>query len=189
MLKFCFSFLLMLLVAADMAVAHHVLGRPAYSLNEDSNTPPSMQGEAWIGDYMLTYMIFPAFPRPGEPGRIHLYATTIENGEPFAGKVSFSLRADRWLGKGEGVALGVQPPVDHVYRQGFQVEQAGDYMVTARFEVDGEPYTLDFPMRVGAPPLIGPLEMAVGIFLLLLLAISLIQRRRAMTGKIRAAQK
>ena len=189
MLKFCFSFALMLLVAADMAVAHHVLGRPAYSLNEDSNTPPSMQGEAWIGDYMLTYMIFPAFPRPGEPGRIHLYATTIDGGDPFAGKVAFFLRADGWLSRGESILLGKQPANDHIFRQGFQVEQAGDYMVTARFEVDGEPYTLDFPMRVGALPLIGPLEMAVGILLALLLAVSLIQRRRAMTGKIRAAQK
>ena len=29
------------LSSLDAAVAHHVLGRPAYSLNEDSNTPPA----------------------------------------------------------------------------------------------------------------------------------------------------
>ncbi len=178
---------LMLFVPLSTAAAHHYLGRPAYSLNEDSNTPPSMQGEAHVGDYMLTYMIFPAFPRPGEPGRIHLYATTIEGSEPFAGKVGFSLRADSWWGAGESVALGVQPPDDHVFRQGFQVEQTGDYMVTARFEANGEPYVLDFPMRVGAPPLLGPLEISAGLLLALLVAISLIQRRRAMTGKIRSA--
>jgi hypothetical protein len=188
MLKSWLFMALMLLVPLNTAAAHHVLGRPAYSLNEDSNTPPSMQGEARIGDYLLTYMIFPAFPRPGEPGRIHLYATTIEGSEPFAGKVSFSLRADSWRGTGDSVALGAQPPDDHVYRQGFQVEQAGDYMVTARFEVDGEPYVLDFPMRVGAPPMLGPLEIAAGLLLTLLVIISLIQRRRAMTGKIRSAR-
>ena len=140
MLKTWLFMALMLLVPLNTAAAHHVLGRPAYSLNEDSNTPPSMQGEARIGNYMLTYMIFPAFPRPGEPGRIHLYATTIEGSEPFAGKVSFSLRADSWRGTRDGVALGVQPPDDHVYRQGLLIEQAGDYMVTARVEVDGEPF-------------------------------------------------
>ncbi len=87
MLKTWLFMALMLLVPLNTAAAHHVLGRPAYSLNEDSNTPPSMQGEARLGNYMLTYMIFPAFPRPGEPGRIHLYATTIAGSEPFAGKV------------------------------------------------------------------------------------------------------
>ncbi len=179
---------MMLLIPLNSATAHHVLGRPAYSLNEDSNTPPSMQGEAHIGKYIVTYMIFPAFPRPGEPGRIHLYATTIEDSEPFAGKVRFSLRADSWWGTGESVALGAQPPDDHVYRQGFQVAQAGDYMVTARFEVDGEPYVLEFPVRVGAPPLFGPLEIVAGLLLALLVIISLIQRRRTMTGKIRGAR-
>jgi len=40
--------------------AHHVLGRPSYSLSEDSTTPPSMQVETQIGDYYVTYMAFPA---------------------------------------------------------------------------------------------------------------------------------
>ena len=188
MLKYWLLSAFILLIPLQSATAHHVLGRPAYSLNEDSNTPPSMQGEARMGDYMLTYMIFPAFPRPGDPGRIHFYATTIEDNIPFAGKVAFSMRADRWWRTGEGVSLGLQPPIDHVYRQGFSVEQAGDYIVTIRFEANGEPYSLDFPLRIGAPPLFGPLEIVVGLLLALLVIVSLIQRRRAMTGRIKAAR-
>ncbi len=61
----------------DVAEAHHILGRPAYSLNENSNTPPSMQVETMIGDYFVNYMVFPAFPRSKEPGRIHLYAQSV----------------------------------------------------------------------------------------------------------------
>ena len=38
------------LLMSSESFAHHVLGRPAYSLNEDSNTPPSMQVETQIGD-------------------------------------------------------------------------------------------------------------------------------------------
>jgi len=68
------------------AYAHHVIGRPAYSLNEDSNTPPSMQVETQMGDYFITYMVFPAFPRPNEPGRINLYAKRIDNDRPFTAK-------------------------------------------------------------------------------------------------------
>ena len=187
MVKFWIFTALMLLVPLNSAAAHHVLGRPAYSLNEDSNTPPSMQGEARMGGYMITYMVFPAFPRPGEPGRIHLYAIPIGDSAPFSGKVGFSLRSDSWLDAGESIALGLQPADDHVYRQGFQVEQAGDYMVSASFDVDGQTYVLDFPLRVGAPPLLGPLEIAAGVLLALLVIISLIQRRRSMTGKIREA--
>ena len=186
-MKYIFLAALMLLIPFHGAAAHHVLGRPAYSLNEDSNTPPSMQGETLMGDYMITYMVFPAFPRPGEPGRIHFYTSPMGDAEPFTGKVGFSLRSDSWLGAGESIALGVQPPDDHVYRQSFQVEQIGDYLVSASFNVDGEIYVLDFPMRVGAPPLLGPLEITAGILLALLVMISLIQRRRAMTGKIREA--
>jgi len=59
--------------------AHHVLGRPAYSLNEDSNTPPSMNIETQIGDYLVTAMVYPAFPRAGESGRINLYAVHLDS--------------------------------------------------------------------------------------------------------------
>ncbi len=87
------------LLPADFAAAHHVLGRPAYSLNEDSNTPPSMQAETRIGDYLVTYMVFPAFPQPGKPGRINLYASRLNDGAPYQGKVAFKVREDSWMAK------------------------------------------------------------------------------------------
>ena len=58
---------------AEAVMVHHVLVRAAYALGEDSNTPPSLQGESLIGDYCVTYMIYPAFPKPNEPGRTNLY--------------------------------------------------------------------------------------------------------------------
>ena len=118
--------------------AHHVLGRPAYSLNEDSNTPPSMQVETQIGDYFVTYMAFPAFPRPQEPGRVNLYASRIDDGLPFQGEVTFKVRDDSWFNNDEEL-LGVQPPDDNVYRQGFIFQQEGNYIVTAEFESVNQP--------------------------------------------------
>ncbi len=180
------------LPATDFAAAHHVLGRPAYSLNEDSNTPPAMQAEIQIGDYLVTYMVFPAFPRPQEPGRISLYASRIDDGMPYEGEVTFKVRRDSWTSwfgfGGGGVTLGVQPPDDHVFRQGYLLDQAGDYIVSAEFQADGEPYVIDFPLRIGAPPPIGPMGIAVGLLIAVLVTITLLQRRRAMTGKIRAAR-
>ncbi len=175
----------------DFAAAHHVLGRPAYGLNEDSNTPPSLQAETRIGDYLVTYMVFPAFPEPGKPGRINLYASRLDDGTPFQGEVAFKVRLDSWLswlGLGGGwQTLGRQPADDNVFRQGYHFHDAGDYRIAAEFEADGEPYVLEFPLRIGPPPAVGPLGLIFGFGLGLILIVSVVQRRRSMTGRIRGA--
>jgi hypothetical protein len=152
------------LALAEFAAAHHVLGRPSYSLGEDSNTPSSLQAEARVGDYFVTYMVFPAF---------------------------LALRDNSWLswvGLGSGTEqIGLQSLDDGVFRQAFNFHQAGDFILSAAFDVNGEPHGIDFPLRVGPPPIIGPIGIAVGLLVIVLLSISLIQRRRTVTGKIRSA--
>ena len=174
------------------AEAHHVLGRPAYSLNEDSNTPPSMQAEVRVGNYLLTYMVFPAFPRPGRPGRINFYAIGMDDGTPFEGKVTFKVRVVpwySWLGfEGHENLLGVQPADDKVFRQGFVIPEPGDYIISAEFFAEGEIYVADFPLRVGEPPVIGPIGILGGVLFVVLILASVIHRRRSMTGKIRATR-
>ncbi|MDP6818332.1 MAG: hypothetical protein QF449_09885 [Alphaproteobacteria bacterium] len=186
-----FVALAMALLPSGFAAAHHVLGRPAYSLNEDSNTPPGTQIEAQIGDYVVTYMAYPAFPRPDSPGRINLYASRIDDGTPFAGEVTFKVRDDSWLsgifGGDEQETLGTQNPDGNVFRQGFLFEEEGDYMISAEFESGGEPYIVDFQLRIGEPTPYGILGVAVALVLAALIGVSLIQRRRAMAGKIRDA--
>lgn len=167
-----------LLLASLAAHAHHVLGRPAYSLSEDSNTPPAMQVETQIGRYFVTFMAFPAFPQPGEPGRVNLYASRIADGRSFDGSVRFSVRDDGWFADGAEETLGEQMPDDGVYRQGFQFQNAGDYLVRASFEADGEPYTVDFPLRIGDPAPVGPIGLSVAVVALLLLGVNVTQRKR-----------
>ncbi len=179
------------LIMAGVAGAHHVLGRPAYSLYEDSNTPPAMQAEVQTGNYSVTYMAFPAFPRPGHPGRINLYVSRIDDGTPYQGKIAFKVRNSSWLSwlgfEGESHGLGLQPPDDNVFRQGFLFGEAGDYIITAEFEAGGEPYVIDFPLRIGEPPPLGPIGIAVGALVIVLLTVNIVQRRRSMTGRIRGA--
>ena len=179
-LVFCF-----LLSTAN---AHHVLGRPAYSLNEDSNTPPSMHVETQIGEYFVTYMVFPAFPRPNEPGRINLYAKRIDNGAPFEGRVTFSVQHDSWLGSKQE-QLGIQTPDDTVFRQGFVFQEPGDYIITARFVSAGESHIIDFPLRIGEKSPIGPLGIAVGVILVVLIGVTLILRKRLQRTTIRNAHR
>ncbi len=183
---------ILLLTSVDFAAAHHVLGRPASSLSENSNTPPGLHFETQIGEYFVTYMAFPAFPKPGKPGRVNLYVTSVGDGTPFKGAVTFTARSESWLSwlgiGGEEVVLGVQPVDDNVYRQRYLFEEAGEYIVTAEFEAGGEPHIIDFPLRIGEPAPVGPIGIGVGLLIVVLLSVNMIQRRRAMTGKIRAAR-
>jgi len=170
-----------------LSYAHHVLGRPAYSMNEDSNTPPSMNLETRVGDYFVTAMVYPAFPRPGESGRINLYATHVNSGKPLNTGVSFKVREDSWFSQHEE-ALGAQVLDDNVYRQAFVFNHEGDYIITAEFEAAGERYTIDFPLRVGKPMGIGPLGIIVGAIVVMLIAVSLTRRKRLLRIRLQAAR-
>lgn len=157
--------------------AHHVLGRPSYSLGADSNTPPSMQVETQIGEYYVTYMAFPAFPKPNQNGRVNLYASRIDNGNTFNGEVTFKVRDNSWFSEKEEI-LGTQKIDDGVYRQGFVFSKAGNYIVTAEFQSGGEPYVIDFPLRIGEPSPVGPLGITVFIIFVVIVAVNITQRRR-----------
>jgi len=181
------NWLLLLCLWLPAADAHHVLGRPSYSLNEDSNTPPSMQMETQIGDYFVNYMVYPAFPRPGETGRINLYVNRLDGSAPFAGKISFRVRDAGWFSRHEE-SIGEQWPDDNVFRQGFVFTQEGDYIITAAFEADGQPYQIDFPLRIGQRSAVGPLGITAALLVSVLVMVSLIQRRKLTRGKIRAVR-
>ncbi|MDQ6958534.1 MAG: hypothetical protein Q9M24_05400 [Mariprofundaceae bacterium] len=183
------SFVLLLLLCTVWCVpvyAHHVIGRPAYSWNEDSNTPPSMQVDIQMGDYFITYMVFPAFPKPNEPGRINLYAKRIDNDKPFQGKVSFTVRDDSWFNKREE-RIGVQTVDDNVFRQRFLFRQPGAYIITATFEDRGVPYIIDFPLQIGPPSRIGVIGALVGIMVAVLIAVNVYRRRHLLGEKVRHA--
>jgi hypothetical protein len=180
------------ILPAKTAGAHHILGRPAYNLGEDSNTPSSLQAESQIGAFDVTTMVFPAFPQPESPGRISLYVTRVADGSLFDGVVAFTVRDDSWrawFGLGsEDLKIGAQRLDDGVFRQSFRFHAAGDYIVSAAFQADGEPHIVDFPLRVGPRSSLGPIGFAFALFAVVLLSVSVIQRRRALTGKIRSAR-
>ena len=169
--------------------AHHVLGRPAYSLNEDSNTPPSMAVETQIGEFFITYMVFPAFPKAEEPGRVNLYATRIDDGRVFDGEISFSVHDGGWLSflrKGQQEYLGRQRIDDGVYRQGFVFAEEGSYVIRAFFEAEGEPYSIDFPLQVGEPSPVGVVGFVVALLALILLGANLMQGKRLTRAKMQS---
>jgi len=176
-----FSFITFLIPVAQ---AHHVLGRPAYSLNEDSNTPPSMNIETLVGDFFVTAMVFPAFPKPEESGRINLYVTRLGSKQPLNADIEFSVRNDGWFNS-KPEQLGAQVLDDNVYRQAFSFHQRGDYIISASFWDKGEHYIIDFPLRVGEPLPIGPLGIIVTLVLLLLIVVTMVQHKKIRRNKAR----
>lgn len=170
------------MLPALSAHAHHVLGRPAYNLGDEGTTPPSMQVETQIGDYLVNFMVFPAFPKPGVQGRLNLYAARLDNGQSFQGKVTFKVRDDAWFAP-DAEVLGTHEIDDKVYRQGVLFSREGDYIVTAEFQADGQPYIIDLPLRVGEPTSMMPIGVAAGVIVLVLLGVSAAQRRRLMRLK------
>lgn len=185
MIPFIQRFIILVCVcvpATQIVLAHHVLGRPSYSLSADSNTPPSMQVETQIGDYFVTYMVFPAFPRANEAGRVNLYVSHIDKGTTFNGEVTFKIRNDSWFTRNEEI-LGTQLIDDNVYRQGFVFQKDGNYIVTAEFESEGVPYIIDFPLRIGEPFPIGPIGLVVVLIAGVLIGVNIAQRRRRLRMK------
>jgi len=176
-----FSFITFLIPVAE---AHHVLGRPAYSLNEDSNTPPSMNIETLIGKFFVTAMVYPAFPKPEEAGRINLYVTRLGSKQPLNADIEFSVRNDGWFNS-KPEQLGAQVLDDNVYRQAFRFHQRGDYIISASFWDKGEHYIIDFPLRVGEPLPIGPLGIIVTLVLLLLIVVTMVQHKKIRRNKAR----
>jgi hypothetical protein len=186
-------FLICLLMVAPL-FAHHILGRPSYNLNEDSNTPPSMQAELQAGSYEVLYMAYPAFPKANERGRINIHASHIVTGETFVGKMTFRVNRDpwfptEWFPEGwfstRAEQLGVQKIDDGVYRQGFVFDTEGDYIIQAEFSEGEHTHTMSFPLRVGVPPIFGLSVYVIGTIVILLLGLSIIKRKKLQQGRIK----
>lgn len=175
---------MILMAITSQSMAHHVLGRPSYSLGADSNTPPSMQVETQIGDYYVTYMAFPAFPQPGDSGRVNLYIKRIDNGATYDGKITFKVSDDSFFSSTQEL-LGSQRIDDGVYRQGFVFNEQGSFLITAEFESEGQPYTLDFPLQIGKPFPIGPIGFSIFIIAFVLIIVNITQRKKLSAIKSR----
>ena len=61
--------------------------------------------------------------------------------------------------------------------------QEGAYIISAKFHDGIAPYTIDFPIRVGKPPVAGPLGISIGVIALLLVGVNIIQRKRSRKRK------
>ena len=80
--------------------------------------------------------------------------------------------------------LGIQAVDDNVFRQGFEFQEAGNYIIRAEFESDSESYQIDFPLRIGDASVFGPIGVTVSLIALLLITVNLLQRKKLINAKI-----
>ena len=159
------------------AYAHEVAGQPSHVLSEDPDAPPSVQMQTRIGQFDVTITAFPAFLKPDERGTVNLYASRIDNGQPYAGEVTFKVRDDSLFSNWEQT-IGTQQIHDDHFSQDFVFKDEGDYIIRAEFEADGEPYSVDLPLTIGTPLSFGTIGIVGGAILIALVTVNLVQRRR-----------
>lgn len=159
------------------AYAHEVAGQPSHVPSEDPNTPPSVQIETEIRQYHVTFIAFPAFPEPDETGTVNLYASRIDTGQPFIGEVTFKMRGDSLFSVREETIGTQQIHGDH-FSQDFVFEKAGNYVIRAEFEADGESYSVELPLTIGTPSSLGTIGVVIALLVIGLVSVNLVQRRR-----------
>lgn len=173
----CFVFGMFCMLAVTQSFAHHILGRPSYSLNEDSNTPPTKNIELYVGDYEISYMVYPAFPKPQESGRVNFHAAHIDTGKSYVGKVTFKVKEDSWFSNKTEI-LGIQKHEDNIFHQDFVFKEEGDYIITAEFQDGTVSYNIDFPLRVGSPTTLGTISTLLALVILVLLVSTTLNQKR-----------
>lgn len=144
--------------------------------------------EIQIGDFYVTYMVFPAFPKSNQPGRINLYIQAIDENDSFTGTVTYSVIDDSLFSDREEL-LGTQLIDDGIYRQGFLFKEDGKYIIRAHFDSKGVPYDIDFPLQVGEKSPLQPLVAAVLVLIITLFGSNLIVGRRSQVAKFRMQNK
>jgi hypothetical protein len=75
-----------------------------------------------------------------------------------------------------------------VYRQGFEFKQAGNYIISAQFQADNEPYVIDFPLTIGNPGIFRStgtfvLSMFIIAIVLLLVTVNVLIKRKLLRLK------
>jgi hypothetical protein len=90
--------------------------------------------------------------------------------------VSFQVSEDGWFAA-PAETIGEQQARQGVVEQGFEFSRDGQYIIRARFDSDGQPYKVDFPMQVGNPQRWLAMLLAVAVVLVTLSALRLRNKR------------
>lgn len=178
-----FALGLLLLFAPTAANAHHILGVPHYSYDEDYPQTPVLTYRVDAGEYDVKMTGYPGKVEPGQRCSLHLYIHHRVSGKLFDAPVTMTVTRDR-LFMTDPVIYGPMPARldERIYKFHPHFEDEGEYRVMVEFEAAGAPWSIEMPLVVGEPrsPIValGVSAWGLGLFVLVVRAIKIKRNRR-----------
>jgi hypothetical protein len=184
--------LLLVLLCAAPALAHHILGIPHYSYDERYPQTPVLTYRVDAGAYEVKMTGYPGMPKPGDRCFLHVYIRGLESGAPFDDRVRLTVTRDRLIGADPVVYGPIESRLEEaVYKFHPEFTLEANYVARIEFEADGAPWVIDLPIVVGEPgnpwAVLGGVGVAAILFLLVVRAIRIKMRRRAVMPAVAAA--
>ncbi len=171
------------MLVAPAAMAHHILGVPHYAYDEDYPQTPVLTYSVEAGPHNVRMSGFPGKPQPSERCALHVYVDRVDNTAPFQGPVTLTVMRDRLLGADPVVYGPVDAELEEAMFKFFPVfEDEANYTVRIEFYAEGAPWILDLPMVAGEPG--SPWGVVLGVgggvvgFLVIIRALRIKARRR-----------
>jgi len=146
-------FMSFLLIVLTMPVrAHHILGIPHYSYNEDYPQTPVLTYRVEMGSHEVKMTSFPGKPRPGESCNFHVYIKHLSSGELFQDSVTLTVLLDRMIGEDSVVYGPIQAKLEEAIFKFYPLfKEEANYITRIEYFADGEPMIIDLPIVVGEP--------------------------------------
>jgi len=177
MLVLVFAFLL---VPADRACAHHILGLPHYSYKEDYPQRPTLEYPATTGPYKVLLTSYPGVPVPGEAANLAFYIKNVQTGEVYRDTISARVLQTSTFGDNKVIMpLTTRTPFDNEYKYYVTFPIDGEYVVELSMPVEGRVEVIPFLIVAGQPTAMGSIVIAVSFGVIaLFVVIRAIQKKR-----------
>lgn len=179
--------ILVVLVCAKPAAAHHILGLPHYSYKENYPQRPTLEYPATTGPYDILLMSYPGHPKPGKPANLAFYIKNRETNAVYAAPVTVRILRTSTFGDSTVVMPSTERrPFDNEHKFQFAFPDDGEYVVELSVDVEGKREVIPFLMVAGEPTATTSFLIAAAFALVLVfVVIRAVQKKRRRRDKRR----
>ena len=165
------------------AWAHHIMGIPHYSYDENYPQAPVLKLIENVGQWEFQLTGYPGKPVPGVPTELHVYVVDAESRRLYQEPVSIEIHRLSLLGTRSKVYGPRETTLsENVYKFYPTYEVEGNYEITLAFPDGDVTSTLTFPMVAGEPGsptlILGGGAFAFVLFLLVIRSLKIKRARR-----------
>ena len=164
--------------------AHHILGIPHYSYDEDYPQTPVLTYRVDMGPHEIKMTGYPGKPLPGEQCTLHVYIKNLKDDSLFDGPVEMTVMQDKMIGADPIVYGPVEARLEEsIYKFYPLFKEESNYLVRISYHAEGVPMIIDLPIVAGEPgsplALLGSIVVGVIIFLVVVRAVRIKLKRKA----------